>query len=122
MSDPLRRQSSKSSRVGTPNDGRTQCRSPQIQQGYESSITAINKALAIDETLSEAHSALCENKMCFEYDFDGAEHECKRALKLDPNSSLANNIYSRLLMSRGRNDEAIAEIKTAIDLEPTSVF
>ena len=97
-------------------------RSINIQEEYQKSIEAINKALALDENLADAHSALCETKMLYEYDFDGAERECKRAIELDPNSSLAHQIYSRLLMGRGRFDEAIGEIKIAIDLEPASLF
>jgi serine/threonine protein kinase/Tfp pilus assembly protein PilF len=89
---------------------------------YKRSIEAINKALAIDETVSEAHSALCENKYLYEWDFAGAERECKRALELDPSSAQAHEIFSRYLMGRGRLDEAIAEIEKAIDLEPASRF
>jgi DNA-binding winged helix-turn-helix (wHTH) protein/tetratricopeptide (TPR) repeat protein len=89
---------------------------------YKKSIEAINRALALDENLSDAHSALCENKFFYERDLDGAERECKRAIELDPNSSLAHQIYSRNLMVLERFDESIAEIKTAIDLEPTSLF
>jgi DNA-binding winged helix-turn-helix (wHTH) protein/tetratricopeptide (TPR) repeat protein len=89
---------------------------------YKKSIEAINKALALDENLADAHSALCENKYFYELDFDGAELECKRAIELDPHSSLAHQIYSRNLLPLGRFDESIAEIKIAIDLEPTSLF
>ena len=71
-------------------------RSINIHEEYQKSIEAINKALALDENLADAHSALCETKMLYEYDFDGAERECKRAIELDPNSSLAHQIYSRL--------------------------
>ena len=85
-------------------------------------IDAINKALAIDDNVSEAHSALCENKYLYEWDFAGAERECKRALELDPRSAQAHEIFSRYLMGRGRLDEAINEIETAIDLEPASRF
>lgn len=86
------------------------------------SIAAVNKALALDADVSEAHSALCDNKMYYEYDFVGAEAACKRAIELKPGSPLARNTYGRFLMSRGRWDEAIAEFKTAIELEPTSYF
>jgi tetratricopeptide (TPR) repeat protein len=89
---------------------------------YKRSIEAINRALAIDDTVSVAHSALCENKYLYEWDFAGAERECKRALELDPNSAQAHEIFSRYLMGRGRLDEAIAEIERAIDLEPASRF
>jgi eukaryotic-like serine/threonine-protein kinase len=92
------------------------------RETYEKSIAAINKALSLDENLSEAHSALCENKYLYEWDFVGAELECKRAIELDPNSAQAHEIYSRYLMGRARHEEAIAEIETAVDLEPTSRF
>ncbi|MDQ3665212.1 MAG: protein kinase, partial [Acidobacteriota bacterium] len=97
-------------------------RSVNIHDEYQKSIEAISKALALDENLADAHSALCENKMLYEWDFGGAERECKRAIELDSNSSLAHQIYSRYLMGRGRFDEAIAEIKIAIDLEPASLY
>jgi len=96
--------------------------SVSTQETYQKSIAAINKALSIDENLSEAHSALCENKYLYEWDFAGAETECKRAIELDANSSQAHEIYARFLMGRGRPDEAIQEIETAVDLEPASRF
>lgn len=89
---------------------------------YQKSMSAINKALALDQNLSEAHSALCENKYLYEWDFAGAEAECKRAIELDGKSAQAHEIYSRFLMGRGRHEEAIFEIETAIDLEPASRF
>ena len=75
----------------------------------------------MDENLADAHTVLCDNKMSYEWDFDGAERECKRAIELDLNSSQAHSAYSRYLNCRGRFDEAIAEIKTAVDLEPASL-
>jgi DNA-binding winged helix-turn-helix (wHTH) protein/TolB-like protein/Tfp pilus assembly protein PilF len=97
-------------------------RDTDTHEEYRKSIEAINRALALDANLSEAHSALCENKYFYEYDFAGADRECRRAVELDPNSSIAHEIYSRYLSGRGRHDEAISEIKTAISLEPTSFF
>ena len=99
-----------------------QGRNTNIHEEYQKSIEAINKALALDENLANAHSALCDNKMYYEYDFAGAERECKRAIELDPNSALAHQIYARFLNTRARPDEAIAEIKTAVDLEPASLY
>ena len=93
----------------------------KAQEEYQKSLEAINTALALDENLADAHCALCVHKMAYEYDFDGAERECKRATELDPNSSQAHSAYSRYLNCRGRFDEGIAEIKTAIELEPASL-
>jgi len=93
-----------------------------LKGNYQKSIEAANKALALDPDLSEGHSALCWNKFVYEYDFAGAERECKHAVELNPNSTMAHNNYASYLVSRGRFDEGIAEIKTAIDLDPTSYF
>jgi len=89
---------------------------------YQNSAAALNEALLLDKDLSEAYSALCENKYYYEWDFAGAERECKRAIELDPNSSMAHEIYGRYLFHRGHFDEAIIELKTAIALDPTSLF
>jgi serine/threonine protein kinase/Tfp pilus assembly protein PilF len=96
-------------------------RASNAHEAYQKSIEALNTALALDGNLADAHCALCVQKMSYEYDFDGAERECKRAVELDPNSSQAHSAYSRYLICRGRFDEGIAEIKTAIDLEPASL-
>lgn len=89
---------------------------------YEKSMEAINHALALDQNLADAHSALCENKFFYEWDLDGAERECRLAIELDVNSARAHDMYSRYLYGSGRFAQAIAESKTAIDLEPTALF
>jgi serine/threonine-protein kinase len=95
-----------------------------IHEQHRISMEAVNKALELDPNLSEAYNALCMNKLNYEYDVSGAESACRRAIELDPNSPLAHNTYARLLFSSQsrRFDEAIAEIKTAIDLDPTSIY
>ncbi|MEO6335022.1 MAG: winged helix-turn-helix domain-containing protein [Pyrinomonadaceae bacterium] len=92
------------------------------REEYTRSGDAIKMALALDDSLADAHSALCENKFFYEWDFAGAERECKRAIELDSNSALAHEIYSRYLLVGNRFDESISEIKIAIDLEPASLF
>jgi DNA-binding winged helix-turn-helix (wHTH) protein/tetratricopeptide (TPR) repeat protein len=87
---------------------------------YQKSMEAISKALAIDPNLSEAFSALCHNKNRYEYDVAGAETACKRAIQLDARSPVAHKTYANFLYSRGRFEESIAEIKTAMDLQPVS--
>ncbi len=89
---------------------------------YQKSMEAINNALTLDPTSGDAHSMLCENKLFYEYDFDGAERECKLAVELDPNSALAHQTYARYLSSQGRHDEAVAEGITAVDVDPASLW
>ena len=93
------------------------------REQYPKAKAAIEKALAIDDNLAEAHSYSGEIKFIYEWDFAGAEAQHKRAIELNPNSSAAHRMYALLLSQPlGRFDEAIAEIKTAIDLEPASVL
>jgi len=88
---------------------------------YKRSMEALGKALAIDPNLSEAHSALCLNKLRYEYDSAGAESACIRAVELDPNSWVSHKAYATFLFSRGRFDDAFAEIKRAIDIQPLAL-
>lgn len=78
---------------------------------------AAEKAVELDDTLAEAHRALADVKVS-EWDWEGAERECKRAVELNPNYALAHNLYGAYLSFRGRHDEAIAELKRAVELDP----
>jgi DNA-binding winged helix-turn-helix (wHTH) protein/tetratricopeptide (TPR) repeat protein len=88
---------------------------------YERSMEALERALAIDPNLSEAHSALCLNKLRYEYDSAGAERACIRAVELDPNSFLGHKAYATFLYSRGRFNESIAEANLALKLQPLAL-
>lgn len=88
---------------------------------YLKQKSAVEKSLAIDENLAEAHAYLGEMKLSYEWDFEGAERELKKAVELDPNSTVAHRVYAIYLNSMGRFDESIAEHKIAINLEPGSV-
>jgi DNA-binding winged helix-turn-helix (wHTH) protein/TolB-like protein/tetratricopeptide (TPR) repeat protein len=93
------------------------------REQYPKAKAAIEKALAIDDNLAEAHSYSGEIKFVFEWDFAGAESEHRKAIELNPNSSAAHRMYALLLnQPLGRFDESIQEIKIAIDLEPASVL
>lgn len=87
---------------------------------YQKSMEAVERALAIDPLLSDAYSAICQNKLRYEYDVRGAESACKKAVDLDPNSPLAHKSYARFLYPRGRFDEALSEIRIAMDHQPVS--
>ena len=50
-----------------------------------------------------------------------AEREFKRALELDPNSANTHKLYWLYLSGLGRHEEALAEIKTAIRLDPLNL-
>ncbi|MFZ0418268.1 MAG: winged helix-turn-helix domain-containing protein [Candidatus Sulfotelmatobacter sp.] len=80
---------------------------------------AAEKALALDGTLAEAHTSLAAVKILQDWDWTGAEQEFQRALDLNPNSAQAHHWYGNLLLGpEGRQDEAIAELQRAQELDP----
>jgi len=82
---------------------------------------AAARAIALDDSLAEAHSMMGFIKAHYEYDWPGAEREFQQALKLNPSDPYAHLFYSNSYLSPlGRHDEAIAEIKKAIELDPFS--
>ena len=78
------------------------------------------KALQIDETLAEAHTALALVQAFYDYDFAGAEREFKRGVELNPGSAFVHQWYGWYLSTMGRADEALVELKRALELDPLS--
>ena len=80
-----------------------------------------SRALTLDETLADAHSALGFVKGHYEYDWPAAEREFRRAIELEPNNAYAHFFYSNSYLSPfGHHEEAIAEMRKAMELDPLS--
>ncbi|MBA4123811.1 MAG: winged helix-turn-helix domain-containing protein [Acidobacteria bacterium] len=86
------------------------------------SKAAAQKAIEIDETLSEAHTALGMTIFWYDWDWNEAENQFRRALELNPNSAEAHLFYAHLLSNTGRHAEALFEIKLARELDPLFPF
>jgi tetratricopeptide (TPR) repeat protein len=78
----------------------------------------IMKALNLDESLAEAHTTLGYIKMNYDWDWQGAEKELRRAIELNPNYAFAYHILSHYLLLMGRNDESLEASKRALELDP----
>jgi DNA-binding winged helix-turn-helix (wHTH) protein/TolB-like protein/Tfp pilus assembly protein PilF len=83
---------------------------------------AAERALAIDPDIADAHIALGYVSSWYEYDWVKAEAEFKTALELSPNNADAHRGYSILLTCLGRHDEAIVEMRRAVELDPLSLI
>lgn len=82
---------------------------------------AANRALSLDETLADAHCALGFVKGHYEYDWTAAQREFHRAIELEPNNAYAHLFYSNSYLSPlGHHEEAIAELRKAMELDPLS--
>ncbi len=92
------------------------------KESFPEARAAAIKALTLDPSIAEAHAALGMEKSHYEFDFPGAEKEFLKALELNPNSSYAHLFYSNCYLApMGRNAEAIAENKKAMELDPLSL-
>jgi TolB-like protein/Flp pilus assembly protein TadD/class 3 adenylate cyclase len=92
------------------------------QDSYPKSIAAAKKALELDDTLAEAHTALAIATWLYDFDSAKANKEFQRAIELNPNYAIAHQQYGNiLLIALGRFDEAITEAKRAVELDPLSL-
>ena len=81
---------------------------------------AARKALALDDTLAEAHASLAGVLYRYQWDWEGAEREFRRSLELDPNDAEGHRAYAVYLMTMRRHEEAVAEARRARELNPLS--
>ncbi|MBZ5629820.1 MAG: winged helix-turn-helix domain-containing protein [Acidobacteriia bacterium] len=84
--------------------------------------TAALKALQIDDGLAEAHTSLALIAEMYDWDWQTAEKEYRRAIQLNPNYATAHHWYAEFLAFQGRFDEALAESERARHLDPLSVI
>ena len=83
---------------------------------------AAAKALELDPDLPEAHAIAGMIAASYDWDWAKAEREFKKSLELDANIANTHYRYAWVYLSpMGRHDEAIAEMKRAMDLEPLSL-
>jgi tetratricopeptide (TPR) repeat protein len=91
------------------------------EETFPKAKAAALRALALDESLAEAHGALAFVLAYYEWNWAAAEREFQRALALNPSDASVRHSYSRYLASTGRHDEAMAELKRAQELDPLSL-
>jgi serine/threonine protein kinase/tetratricopeptide (TPR) repeat protein len=82
---------------------------------------AARRALAIDDTLANAHLSLATTAHWYEWDWATAEREFKRAIELNPNDPRPHGYYSWYLTTIGQPDQALAEAKRGQQLDPVSL-
>ena len=89
---------------------------------YPKAMAAAKKALELDDTLAEAHTTLALAIWYSDFDFSQANREFQRAIELNPNYATGHQQYgNNTLSALGRFDEAIAEGKRAVELDPLSL-
>jgi TolB-like protein/Tfp pilus assembly protein PilF len=79
--------------------------------------SAALKAIELDGSLAEAHNSLAYVKLNYEWDWAGAEAEFRRSIELNPGYPHGHHWYAHLLLSSGRDEEALAESHRALELD-----
>jgi len=80
------------------------------------------KAVELDSSLSEAHTSLGYSLRAFDWDFDSAGKEFRRAIELNPSYATAHHWNAMNLGLLGRPKEALAEMRKADNLDPLSLI
>jgi len=85
--------------------------------------SAAAKAMELDPSLPEAHSAFGDSLAIYDWNWTQSEQEFKRALELDPNVSYIHLAYSgSYLGPTGQTGEAVIQAQRAVDLEPLALI
>ena len=89
--------------------------------GFPKARAEAEKAIALDNHLAGAHGTLGMVKHFYDWDWQGAETEFKRAIEMSPNDADVRQYYSYHLSAMGRFDEALDLMKQALELDPLSL-
>jgi len=90
---------------------------------YPQADAAARKALALDNTLSDAVAVLASSKASYNFDYAGAKQEYERAIQLNPNDATAHHWFgAEVLAATGEQARELAELKRALELDPLSLI
>lgn len=87
-------------------------------------LGAARRALALDQSLAEAHNALAIASLAGAWDTAQAEREFLHALKLNPRYTQARGWYAfnYLQLSAGRLEDGVVQAKLAVECDPLSSY
>jgi non-specific serine/threonine protein kinase len=90
------------------------------REAMSKSKEAVRRALALDDSLAEAHVSLANACYAYDWNWADAQRAFRRALDLNPNYATGHQWYALYLIAAGRANEAVAEITRAARLDPLS--
>lgn len=90
------------------------------QEAFAKSKEAALKALQLDPSVGPAHCWLGALAHFYEWDWDSAEREYTQAIRLSPNYAPTHLLYAVFLVSMGKQEQGLSEMKKALELDPTA--
>jgi len=91
------------------------------REGYEKARHAAERSLALDDQLALGHTIMGWIKRSYDWDWAGAEIECRKALELAPGDVTVIRNMANLEKTLGNFDAAISLMERAADLDPNRV-
>jgi TolB-like protein/Tfp pilus assembly protein PilF len=92
-----------------------------VAEGFEKARTAVQRALALDPSLGEAHAALAVIQRAYDWDWTGADASSRRALQLEPGNAAVILDAARIASALGRLEEARDLTRRAAASDPLNV-
>jgi TolB-like protein/DNA-binding winged helix-turn-helix (wHTH) protein/Tfp pilus assembly protein PilF len=86
---------------------------------FPAARAAALKAQELDDNVACAHWVPAEVHFLYDWDWAAAEAEYRRAIELNPGNAEIHNGYAHFLNDLGRQDEALPELKRALEIDPT---
>ncbi|HTL06499.1 MAG TPA: protein kinase, partial [Gemmatimonadales bacterium] len=96
-------------------------RSVPVAEGFARAEGYARQALALDDSLAEAHASLAWSLFVYDWNWNESRREFERAIELDPAYATAHQWYAFWLAAHGRFDQALVEAHTALELDPASI-
>jgi len=91
-------------------------------EGWPKAEAALTRALALEDSRAESYNVLAGIQLYYRRDWLASERSFRHGIELNPNSGQLHHHYGNVLFLFGRNEESIAEMRRAIELEPFSIF
>jgi hypothetical protein len=92
------------------------------REAYSRAITAATKAVALDDSLAEAHRSLAFAEVWGNWNFQAGEREFLRAIELDPRAPLTHLWFATAFKAPGWYRVTLHEFERAQELDPTSAM
>ena len=82
---------------------------------------AAMRAIALEPDLAEAHTSLADVHLHFDWQWEAAGREYRRAIACNPGYALGYQWYANLLAATGQHDAAYAAVMRALEIDPVSL-
>ena len=89
-----------------------------VAENIPAALEAAQQALEINPNSAKALTTSAYIKAMYQYQWDEAESEFRRAIELDPNYRTAYQWYAEMLAALRRTDEAMEQLEIASEIDP----